>query len=89
MPTYLVESYMPRSRAADARAAGRRAKAAAEDLSREGTRVRYLRTTFLPDDETCFHFLDAASAAAVEDVSRRAQLGRVRVVRALDPARPG
>jgi len=88
MPTYLLESYMPRSRAADARAAGRRASTAAEDLTREGTRVRYVRTTFLPDDETCFHFLEAASAAAVEELGRRAQLGRVRVVRALDPAEP-
>jgi hypothetical protein len=42
---YLVEAYMPRSRARDARAAGRDACVAAEPLLREGTPVRHLRTT--------------------------------------------
>jgi hypothetical protein len=80
MPTYLVETYMPRSRAREARAAGRRARAAAEELSREGSPVRYLRTTFLPGDETCFHLFEASSADAVEEVSRRARLGGARIV---------
>ena len=80
MPTYLLEAYLPRSRAQTARAAGKRARAAAEELSREGTAIRYVRTTFLPEDETCFHLFDAVSAAAVEMVGRRAGLGRGRVV---------
>ena len=88
MPTYLVEAYMPRSYAEDACAAGGRARAAADALSDEGTRVRYVRTTFLPDDETCFHLFDAVSPEAVEEVSRRADLGCARVVSAVD-ARPG
>jgi uncharacterized protein DUF4242 len=88
MATYLVEAYMPRSHAREARAAGRRARAAADDLSREGRPVRYVRTTFLPDDETCFHLFDAVSAEAVEEVSRRAQLGRARVVSAVVIPRP-
>ncbi len=88
MPTYLVESYTPRSGAADACAAGQRAKTAAQDLSHEGTHVRHIRTTFLPDDETCFHFFEAVSAAAVEEVTRRAKLGWTRVVRAVDASRP-
>lgn len=84
MPSYLVEVYLPRSRADEARAAARRARAAAEELAREGTAVRYVRTTFLPDDETCFHLFEAVSADAVEEVSRRAELGRVRVVPAIE-----
>ena len=87
MPTYLVEAYIPRSHAREARAAGRRARAAAEELSREGTSVWYVRTTFLPDDETCFHLFEAVSADAVEEVARRADLGRARVVPAVE-ARP-
>ena len=79
MPTYLVEVYVPRSQAREARAAGGRARAAAEKLSREGVPIRYVRTTFLPDDETCFHLFDAVSADAVEELSRRAELGRARV----------
>ena len=88
MPSYLVEVYLPRSCAPEARATGRRARAAADELSREGTAVRYVRTTFLPDDETCFHLFEAASGEAGEEASRRAELGRARVVPAIEASRP-
>lgn len=84
MPTYLVETYMPRSHASEARAAASRARAAAEELSAEGTAVHYVRTTFLPDDETCFHLFQAVSANAVAEVSRLAELGPARVVSAIE-----
>jgi hypothetical protein len=88
VPSYLVEAYMPRSHAQEARAAGRRARAAAEGLSREGVPIHYVRTTFLPDDETCFHLFEAASAEVVEEASSRAELGRARVVPAIEASRP-
>ena len=88
MPSYLVEAYMPHSHAHEARAAGRRARAAAEELSREGEPIRYVRTTFLPEDETCFHLFEAASTDAIEEVSRRAELGRARVVPAVEASPP-
>ncbi len=84
MLSYLVEVYLPRSRASEACATGSRARAAAEELSREGVPIRYVRTTFLPDDETCFHLFEAASAETVEEASRRAEFGRARVVPAID-----
>jgi hypothetical protein len=84
MPTYLVEVYMPRSHAQKAGAAGARARAAAAGLSREGVAVRYVRTMFLPDDETCFHLFEARSAGSVEEVCRQAGLGRVRIVPAIE-----
>jgi len=80
VPSYLVEVYLPRSRADEARATARRARAAAEQLTREGMAVHYVRTTFLPADETCFHLFEASSAEVVEKVSRRAELSRARVV---------
>ena len=88
MPTFLVEIYLPRSRAREAQDSGRRARAAAEALSREGASVRYIRTTFLPDDETCFHLFEATAEEAVEEVSRRAALGRARIVPAIESSRP-
>lgn len=88
MPSYLVEVYLPRSRAHEARDIGRRARAAAEELAREGVPVRYVRTTFLPDDETCFHLFEAPAPAAVEEVSRRAALGSARIVPAIESSRP-
>ena len=88
MPSYLVEVYLPRSRAHEARATARRARAVAEELSREGVPIRYVRTTYLPDDETCFHLFEAASAEVVAEASRRAELGRARVVSAIEASRP-
>jgi hypothetical protein len=84
VPTYLVEAYTPHSHGQEARAAGRRARTAAEELSQEGEAIRYLRTTFLPDDETCFHLFEAASVEVVEKASGRAALGRARVVPAVE-----
>jgi hypothetical protein len=84
VPRFLVEAYVPRSGALGARAAGRKARVAAEELAREGTAVRYVRTTFLPNDETCFHVFDAASEAAVGEVCRRAGIGSGRIVPAVE-----
>ena len=75
---------MPRSRARDARTAGRDARIAAEELSREGISIRYLRTTFVPNDETCFHVFESADKRAVGEVCRRAGIGTARIVRALE-----
>jgi hypothetical protein len=84
MPKYLVETYVPRRDADAARAAGRRARAAARQLSGEGKSVRYVRTTFLPRDETCFHIFEAASEEAVTEVCRRAEVDSPRIVPALE-----
>lgn len=84
VPSYLVEAYVPRSRAQEARAAGRRANAAAAELALEGTPIRYVRTTFLPEDETCFHIFEARSTEAVDEACRRAQIRAARIVPAVE-----
>lgn len=90
MQSYLVETYASRTRAHDAPGAADRVRAAAEELSREGAAIRYVRTTYLPDDETCFHLFEANSADAVEQACERAALGNVRIVAAIEEARrPG
>jgi hypothetical protein len=81
---FLAEAYVARSRAGDSSRDAQRARAAAEQLSREGTCVRYVRTTLLPDDETCFHVFEALSADAVSEVGRRARLNWARIVRAVE-----
>ena len=80
MARFIAESYVPRSRADDSSRAARCARAAAVQLSREGTSVRYVRTTLLPEDETCFHVFEATSADAVGEVGRRAGLNWARIV---------
>jgi hypothetical protein len=84
MPRYLVETYIPQTHAQDARAAGQRARAAARQLSRAGEPVRYVRTTLLPGDETCFHVFDAPSEDAVAEACRLACVGTARIVRAVE-----
>jgi hypothetical protein len=84
LPTYVVEVYVPRSGPPDAAAISRVARASAEELSSEGTPIRYVRFTFLPDDETCFHVFEAASTDAVAEACRRAGIGRGRIVAAVE-----
>ena len=84
MPSYLVEMYVPGSGHEDVRAAGRHVQAAADALARRGMPIRYVRTTILPDDETCFHLVEAPSSTAVEELCRQAGFGEVRVTTALE-----
>lgn len=82
MATYLAELYVP-DRAEGARAPlAARANAAAEELSRQGIGVRYLRSVFVPEDETCFCFFEAPSADWVREALTRAALDAVIVVEA-------
>lgn len=78
MTGFLVEVYTPA--AAALAEIQERARTAAMELSEAGTPARYVRSIAVPDDETCFHLFEAVSAEAVEEVSRRAELSRVRVV---------
>jgi Nickel responsive protein SCO4226-like len=80
VPKYLVEVFVPRSLTQEAQAAGERARAAADQLSREDVAVRHVRTTFLPDDETCFHVFEAGSEESVREVCRQAGFGSPRIV---------
>ena len=85
MPDYLVERYVPRHKTDELGVEARRARALAEDLSRGGRSIRYVRTTLLPDDETCFHLFEADSAETVSDLCARAGLQHARIVRAVEP----
>jgi hypothetical protein len=82
--SFLVETYIPGVNAQDPRVAGRRMRDAAQRLSREGISVRYVRTTLLPGDETCFHVLAADSRDAVAAACRLAGLERARIVDVLE-----
>jgi hypothetical protein len=85
MPTYLVEAYEPRGHDASLAEIERRARAAAEELSRSGTAVRYMRSIYVPADETCFHVFESSSIEVVEEVGRRAHLEFDRVTEAFEP----
>jgi len=81
MPSYLVESYLSASSHAldDARARARRA-------AEGGVGVRYVRTTFVPGDETIFHVFEAPSLEALERASSLAGLPVERIAEAIEDA---
>ena len=60
------------------------AQAAALALSRAGVSIRYVRTTLVPGDETCFHVFEAASHDAVAEACRLAGLETPRIVPAVE-----
>jgi hypothetical protein len=79
---YVVELYLPRSRAGALPRATARARAAAGQLRAEGAAVHFLRSIFLPEDEICFLLFEGPSEAAVAESARRAEIAFERVVAA-------
>jgi hypothetical protein len=83
MPSFLVETFLPRRDAAARPAFEGRARRAASELTREGTSVRFDRCIYVPGDEICFYVFHAPSEADVARAAERAELGALRVVEAL------
>jgi hypothetical protein len=80
---FLVELYVSRADAVGVARSAVRTRLAAEQLTREGTPVRYLRAIFVPEDETCFFLCEAASVEAVRETARRADLRFERIAEAV------
>ena len=84
MADFLVEVYTPRLDQAGLAKLDARLKAVAEAMSAE-TPVTYVRSTHVPEDETCFHLYEAESAEVVYEAGRRAGLTFDRVAAAVEP----
>ena len=81
MARYLVEVYVPNC--GDALA---RTRAVATTLAH--TRgVRYVRAILIPQDETCFHMLEAASADMVDAAASEASVAVERIAEAVEVSR--
>jgi muconolactone delta-isomerase len=74
MPQFMVERHLPDFPPDQLPAAAAAAKAKSAELTSEGQEVNYLRSTYVPEGEKCYCLFDGASAAAVEEVQRRAGL---------------
>jgi len=83
MPSYLVEAYLARGGAGERTTRERRARSAAEELTREGTRVHFDRSIHVPEDEICFFVFDAPSGREAALAAQRARLEPLRVVEAV------
>ncbi|HYU19388.1 MAG TPA: DUF4242 domain-containing protein [Chloroflexota bacterium] len=82
MPVYVVERYLPGITSEQLGAAAARAKSTTAQMSKEGTPVRYLRSTFIPSEEKCACLFEGPSVEAVEQANERAQIPFERVVEA-------
>ena len=83
MPSYLVETLLARGSAGERTARERRARSSAEELTRNGTRVRFEGSTHVPEDELCFFTFEAPSGKVAVLVAQRAGLETLRVVEAV------
>jgi hypothetical protein len=83
VPSFLAETYLARPGKARLRSA-QRARAAAKKLAEHGTRIRFVRSIYVPNDEIFFLVFDSISADAVEDACTRAGIRFERVVEAVE-----
>jgi hypothetical protein len=84
---FLVELYVSRGDAHTIDGTAERARLAAEELSRTGGAVRYVRSIFVPEDETCFCLYEADSVESVREAARRAALPFERITEAFTETR--
>ena len=69
-------------------AAQQRAIRTAEEMTASGTPIKYLRSTFVPEDGRCMCLFESGSCEAVEALNRKAQIPFDKVRPALDLRAP-
>jgi hypothetical protein len=74
MAQYMVERHLPNFPADKLPAAAAAAKQKCEELSKEGQRVQYVRSTYVPEGQKCYCLFEGVSRQAVEEVQKRAGL---------------
>ena len=84
MPDYCLELYLAGGSRSALEEAAERARAVADSFGAGGRSVRYLRSTYLVEDETCLHFFAAFSGEDVAEAARQAWLTGDRVTRSID-----
>lgn len=84
MSVFMVERELKGIAMDDLAAAQKAAIGKAEEMRRDGTDIRYLRTTYAPQDGRCMCLFEAPSSADVKRLNDEAGLPYSRVVPALD-----
>jgi hypothetical protein len=79
-----VELYVSREDPAAVERGAARARRAGQELTDEGTPVRYLRSLYVPEDETCFFLYLARCVDDVREAARRAALPFDRIAEAFE-----
>ena len=84
MAVYLVERNMPGVTMEQLAAAQKRAIKSGIDLTAEGREVRYIRSTFIPDEHRCMCLFEAPNPENVREANERAEIPFTRIVPAED-----
>jgi hypothetical protein len=84
MQVFLVERSLKGIPMEQLAAAQQRAIHTAEDMSRAGTPIRYIRSTFVPESGQCMCLFEGQDAEAVKALNRDAQIPFDCVKEALD-----
>jgi hypothetical protein len=77
---YMVEQYLPGISADQLDEATARLAAAALELTAEGCEVRYIGSTFIPTEESCFCKFESRKADDVRRACERARVPFARIV---------
>jgi len=80
MTEFLVELYVSKTNCAAVAVEADRLRCAAAELTAEGSPVRLVQSIFVPEDETCFLLVEAATTESVRETARRASLRIERLV---------
>jgi hypothetical protein len=83
VPTYLVERYWPGVTIERLLAALERGRRVIEEMSGEGTPIREVSCTLIPDEEVVFSLYEGPSAIAVGQLNQRADIPISRIVEAI------
>ncbi|MGD0084471.1 MAG: nickel-binding protein [Acidimicrobiales bacterium] len=83
MHEFAAEQYLSGADTAAAKRDASIARIAAEQMAREGISIEFVRSIFVPEDETCIHIYQADSIEAVREVAARAALRFDRVSEAI------
>lgn len=84
MATYLVEAYATKLDDLRIRGLAAGARAAARAMTRNGAPVSYLGSIFVPEDETCFHLLEAPSPEVIRQARGHGSFAFERIVEAIE-----
>lgn len=84
MNVYMVDRNLPGITMDQLAAAQKAAIETSQRFSSEGKQVRYIRSTFVPQDAHCMCLFEAADARLVKDVNEAAQIPFSRISEALD-----
>jgi len=84
MTVYMVERELLGITMEQLADAQRAAIETSQRCTEEGNPVRYIRSTYVPDEAHCMCLFDAPDAATVEAVNKAAQIPYTRVVEAMD-----